>query len=573
MLPLLYRRTSAKFLVITAFALALTLVPVAPAAPQANGVLITQVTVKVFGDTVQLTVVGTGPLTYRTLQLSSPPRLVIDLPGALVGPAVPPLIDVERGGVARVRIGQFQDRPAIARVAVDMDNALPFTLATAAPAVLTAKFASRGQVAAALAPAAAPVSAVAAPPPPLPPVAQAPPPAPPPVPGPTPAATPGPGPAQAVPGRITLEFRNSELADVLSALAKACNMNIVTDASVKGTVTVRLVDLSCEESLRFILEANSLGFRRIGRNLIIMSADKLVPPPETPEAITYTIGFGVAKDVADAVRASVPGIRVTQDVRSNQIVVVGTQAQQEEVRKILAGLDIQLSQVVIEARVVDISIEDLNNLGLRWGLTGDPPTNIIQVVGDAAVNQIRVGVATFTIFGAITALIDQKKARVLSAPRVAVLDNNEAEVNLGEEIPIPATDASGRVTFTFKPVGVILKILPKINRDGYVTTKVSPEVSSVITLLQPGNIPRLSTRKATTTVTVRSGESIIIGGLISTQERINVVKVPLLGDIPLVGFLFRYTSVDRRDTEVIFIITPQILPGPGAPVPAATPRP
>ncbi|HET8678970.1 MAG TPA: secretin N-terminal domain-containing protein, partial [bacterium] len=319
--------------------------------------------------------------------------------------------------------------------------------------------------------------------------------------------------------------------------------------------------------------ANNLGFRRIGRNLIIMSADKLVPPPETPESIIYTIGFGTAKDVADAVRASVPGIRVTQDARSNQIVVVGTQAQQEEVRKILAGLDIQLLNVMIEVRVIDISIEDLQNLGLRWGLSGDPPTNVIQVLGDAAANQIRVGIANFTIFAAITALIDQKKARVLSAPRVAVLDNNEAEVNLGEEIPIPATDASGRVTFSFKPVGVILKILPKVNRDGLITTRVSPEVSSVITLLQPGNIPRLSTRKATTIVTVRNGESIILGGMISTQERIQVIKVPLLGDIPLIGLLFRYTSVDRRETEVIFIVTPQILPGPGAPTPAATPRP
>lgn len=568
MSPLLRRRTSTRLLAVLAVVVALSLVPVAPAAPQTGTVRISQVSVKVFGDTVQLTVVGTGPLTYRTLQLSSPPRLVIDLPGAMVGSAVPPLIDVERGGVARVRIGQFQERPAIARVAVDMDNALPFTLATVAPAVLTAKFASRGRVGSAPAP--GPV--LAAPAPPALPVAQAQPPAPPP-PVPAPAVPPAQA-TPAAPGRITMEFRTSELADVLSALAKACNINIVTDASVKGTVTVRLVDLSCEEALRFILEANNLGFRRIGRNLIIMSADRLVPPPETPEAITYTIGFGLAKDVADAVRASVPGIRVTQDARSNQIIVVGTQAQHEEVRKILAGLDIQLAQVMIEARVVDINNEDLNNLGLRWGLTGDPPTNIFQViVTGAPTNSVTAGLASSTIFGAITALIDQKKARVLSAPRVAVIDGQEAEVNLGEEIPIPATDASGRVTFTFKPVGVILKILPKVNRDGLITTRVTPEVSSVITLLQPGNIPRLSSRKATTTVTVRSGESIIIGGLISTQERINVIKIPLLGDIPLVGNLFRYTSVDRRDSEVIFIITPQILPGPGAPVPAATPRP
>lgn len=557
MSPLLRRRASAKLLTGLTVVLALALVPVAPASPQANGVRITQVTVKIFGDTVQLTVVGTGPLTYRTLQLSSPPRLVIDLPGAVVGSAVPPLIDVERGGVARVRVGQFQDKPPIARVAVDMENALPFTLATNTPTVLMAKFASRGQVAS--------IPVISAPLPPAP-IAQVPPPAPPPV---VPVAQTTP---PAAPGRITMEFRATELADVLSALAKVCNINIVTDASVKGQVTVRLIDLSCEEALRFILEANSLGFRRIGRNLIIMAAEKLAPPPETPEAITYNVGFGVAKDLADAIRASVPGIRITQDVRSNSLVVLGTQAQHEEVRKILASLDIQLMQVMIEARVVDIATDVLSNLGLRWGLTGDTPTNIYTIQGTFP-NTIQIGTGTFTINAALTALVNEGKARVLTAPRAVVLDGNEANVNLGEELPIPSTDASGRVTFSFKPVGVILKIIPKVNRDGFITTRVEPEVSSVIELLQPGNIPRLSTRKASTTVTVRSGDSIVIAGLISSQERQRTIKVPLLGDIPLIGLLFRYYTTDRRENEVIFVITPQILTPSGAPVPTPTPRP
>ncbi len=565
MSPLQHHRALAKLLPTgLAIVLVLALVPVAPAAPPASVVRVTQVSVKIFGDTVQLTVVGNGPLTYRTLQLSSPPRLVIDLPGAVVDPAIPPLMDVERGGVVRVRIGQFQERPPIVRIALDLETALPFTLATSSPSVLTAKFASRGKVA-------SPPSAPA--PPPLAPVAQAPPPA-----APLPVAPlPAVPVAQATPvagtGRITLEFRNTDLADVLTALAKVCNTNIVTDASVKGQVTVRLIDLSCDEALRFILEANNLGFRRIGRNLIIMAAEKLAPPPEVPEAVTYSVGFAVAKDVADAIRASVPGIRITSEARSNAIIVLGTQAQHEEVRKILAGLDVELTQVMIEARVVDISVEVLRNLGLRWGLTGDPATNVITIQGTFP-NQIVVGLGTFAINAALTALVSDGRARVLSAPRVAVLDGNEAEVNLGEEIPIPSTDASGRVTFSFKPVGVNLKITPKVNRDGLITTKVLPEVSSVIALLQPGNIPRLSTRKASTTVTVRSGESIVIGGLISTQERVTVVKVPLLGDIPIIGALFRTTSTERKENEVIFVVTPQIISGPGAaPTPAATPRP
>lgn len=568
MSPRLHRRASPRILTGLAIVLALALIPIAPATPQAPPVRITQVAVKVFGDTVQLAVVGTGALTYRTLQLSSPPRLVIDLPGAVLDRAVPPILDVDRGAVVRVRVGQFQDRPPVTRIAVDLTSAVSFTLATSSPGVLLAKFAGGGAVASAGAPGALRPAALPMAPAP---VAQAPPPPPPPaVPPPAPVVPPA-APSAVTPGRITLEFRNTELADVLTALAKVCNMNIVTDASVKGQVTVRLVDLTCEESLRFILEANNLGFRRIGRNLIIMAAEKLAPPPEAPEVITYPVGFGKAEDVAKAISAAIKGILVTHDARVNALVVVGTVAQHEEVRKVLVGLDIQLSQVMIETRVVDVSTSDLRSLGLDWGLTGIP---IVRIQGTFP-NQIVLGIGNFTINAALDALVTERKARVITAPRIMVVDGNEAQVNLGEEVPIPSIDSAGRLTFTFKPIGVILKILPKVNRDGMVTTKVEPEVSSVTEFLNTasGPVPRLATRKATTTVTVRSGDSIILAGLISAEERKRVLKVPLLGDIPVLGALFRATLTDRRETEVIFVVTPHIIPPQGAPAPAVTPRP
>lgn len=557
-------RASARLLTGLAVVLVLALVPVAPALTQTTPVRVTQVAVKIFGDTVQLSVVASGPVTYRTLQLSSPARLVIDLPGAVVDGAVPPLLEVDRGGVGRVRIGQFTDRPPVVRIAVDLMTALPFTLATTSPSVLVAKFASRGNVAAPVTSPAAPIAPPAQ-------VAQAPttqpvPPAAPAAPVPVAQATPVPA-----PGRITLEFRAAELADVLTALARVCNINIVTDASAKGQVTVRLIELTCDEALRFILDANNLGFRRIGRNLIIMAAEKLAPPPEAPETVMYPIGFGVAKDVADAIRASVPGVRVTPDARSNTVIVVGTVAQQEEVRKILAGLDIQLLSVMVEVRVVDVTKSVLDEYGLNWGLTSTctpPNCNLITITGQGPTvgapgtpNQIMVGIGPLNINAVLTAMVTAGRARVLSAPRVAVVDGNEANVNLGDEIPIPQTDASGRTTFTFKPVGVILRIIPKINRDGLITTRVEPEVSSVVRLITSvgAQVPQIASRKASTLVTVRSGESIVIAGMISAEERRTTIKVPLLGDIPLIGFLFRAETVDRRESEVIFVITPQIV--------------
>lgn len=597
MSPLRRNLLAPRLLTALAAVAALTLVPVAPAYSRADPPRITAVTVKTQGNALLLAVTATGPLTYRTMQLATPPRLVVDMPGAVVDNAVPPLINVNRGGLTRVRVAQFQVRPPIARVVVDMDSPVPYSISTVTPSTVVARFGGPGSAApvstapkAAAAPRATPrppAAGVAAKPPATGTAGSAqasPPPAPGVVAGPPPPApavvaqarpTPAAPQAQATPpgqARISLEFRNTELADVLTALAKVCNYNIVTDASVKGLVTVRLVDVTCDEALRFILDANNLGYRPIGRNLIIMSADKLAPPPEAPTSVTYSVGFAVAKDVAEAVTRSVPGIRVAPDARTNALVVVATAAQHMEVRRILASLDIQLTQVMIETRVVDVSMQELRSMGFDWGLTAVP---VIQVQG-VFPNQIAVGIATAEVLSRLSAMVTDRKARVISAPRVAVIDGNPATVNLGEEVPIPSIDAAGRRTYTFKPVGVILEILPKVNRDDLITTKVKPTVSAVIEFLQTadGPIPRLSSRTAESTMTIRAGESIVLAGLISAAERRTVIKVPLLGDIPVIGSLFRTTTTDRQETEVIFVVTPVILPSQGAPAaPSPTPRP
>lgn len=556
MSPRDYQRTSTKLLAGLAVLITLALVPVGAAAPQTRTLRIKEVAVKAYGDTLQIAVAASGPLTYKTFQVSTPPRLVIDIPGAIVDGSVPTVIEVAQGGIARIRVGQFQTRPAVARIAVDMTTLVPFTLATEAPGVLVAKFATKGNLVPAAAPvtpgaasASAPVVPVFPAQPPVQ-VAQA---------QPAQPAAPAAQPTQApLGGRVSFEFRNLEIGDVLSAVAKVCNLNIVTDASVKGSITVRLLDLSCDEAFRYILDANSLGFRRLGRNLIIMAAEKLAPPPEAPEAITYSVAFGTAKSISDAVRAAVPGIRVTSEDRVNAVVVMGTKAQHEEVRKLLTSLDVQLLNYSIEARVVDINRQDLLNMGLNWGLTGVPFINVTGTTNPFA--QVTVDVNT-NILALLDALVTNRRARVISAPRIGVLDGNEASVNLGEEIPIPSIDASGRLTFTFRPVGVNLRILPRANRDNLITVRLEPEVSTVREFLNTpsGPVPRLTTRKAQTTITVRSGQSIIIGGLIAAEERRTTLKVPILGDIPILGALFRTTTTDRLETEVIFVVTPQIL--------------
>ncbi|HEV8339438.1 MAG TPA: secretin and TonB N-terminal domain-containing protein [bacterium] len=543
------------FLILAA-ALIITGWPARPAA--AAQVLVTSVGVKVFPGVLQIAITGSGSLRFRTSTMSSPAhRLLIDIPGARLDGSVPAVQAVNKGSVLRVRAAQFETAPPVVRIVIDLSAPTSWTVTAVTPQVLAARLPIATTAAAkpvtAGAEAAANTTGRS--------VAQAPAPTPTPIP-----------PVNGGRVTITLELRNAELADALSALAKLCGFNIVTDASVKGTITLRLVDVTCDEALRFILDANNLGFRRVGRNLIIMAAEKLAPPPEAPEAVIYSIGFADVDKVRAAIAASVPGVRVAVDTRANVLIVFGTPAQQEQVQKILAALDIQIPQMVVETRVVDIGTNVLRDLGLNFGTTGGilgmPVGGVVTITGVFPSNfTIGVTGSWFPGFGVfLTALVREGKARVLSAPRVAVVDGNKASVNLGEEVPIPQVDANGRITFTFKPIGVVLEITPRLNKDNIITVAVAPEVSSVIEFLQTpaGPVPRIATRKANTTIQVRSGESIVIAGMISAQERVTTVKVPFLGDIPIIGSLFRRTTTDRSESEVIFIITPTVV-GAGGP--------
>ncbi|MDQ7849216.1 MAG: AMIN domain-containing protein [Armatimonadota bacterium] len=534
--------------------------PLWPAAVAAPAVRVTAIGVKVFPGVVQVAISGSGPLRFRASTMADPFRVLIDLPGARLAETVPAVLPVAQPPVLRVRAGQFQQ--GVVRVVIDLSAPTAYEVSSLAPSVLAARLMVPLPAAKPKPPAVAAAVPPAAPPPIAAPATTLPAPAL----SPVPATRVGNVAAQApsgAPGRITVDLRNAEIADVLSALAKLCGFNIVTDGSVKGAITVRLVDVTCDEALRFILDANNLAFRRVGNNLLVMAAEKLAPPPEVPEPVIYPLGFADAEKVRAAIAASVPGVRVAIDQRTNTLIVFGTTAQHEQVRKILAALDIQIPQVMVEVRVVDISTDVLRDLGLEWGLTGYQ----VNFTGVTATGGIP---ATLTISTAapvdlgvtLTALVRDRKARVLSAPRVAVIDGNKATVNLGEEIPVPQRDAQGNITFTFKPVGVNLEITPRVNRDGIITTVVAPEVSSVLTLLSTpaGPVPQIASRKASTTVQVKSGESIIIAGMISAQERETIIKVPLLGDIPVIGSLFRRTTTERTESEVIFVITPTLLP-------------
>ena len=553
-----HRRTSRHRIIQSLVLVALLAIPSLGTAPALAGPKrVTQITVKDFSSKLVIGIVSTGQILYHITEISAPPppRVAIDLLNAVVSDDLRTTTEVRKGNVLRVRVGQFQDNPAIALIVIDLARPVQVEIERAAPNILAVGVPVQPVTEAEAR------SASAAPVPVKPGVAVSPtsPPS-----GTGVVKTAQQPSAPQAPGTIRLlEFRNVALADVLSALAKLCRFNLVTDGSATGTITLRLVDVTCEEALRFVLEANNLAFRRLGRNIIVTSAEKLAPPPEVPETIAYRLAFGDVNQIRAAVAAAVPGIRIAVDPRTNSLLVTGTSAQQEEVLKVLGSLDVRIPQVVIQVHAVDISTRVLRDLGLFSSL-GE--TAFGRFFLDSANNRISFNLLdTPLMLFRLQALVSESKARILSAPRIATLDGNKASILLGEKVPIFTVTTQAGVTtttVTFVDVGVKLDVTPRVNTDGLITLSIKPEVSRVLEIVKGTGgqeAPRVGTRSADTTLTVKDGDTIVLGGLISQEERRSTIKVPLLGDIPIIGELFRSQRTTIDESEVIFLITPVIM--------------
>ena len=531
-------------LIVAAVLIALLAIPVLGTTPaQGATSRVTQVTVKEFAGKTVIGIVATGRILYHMSELAPPPhpRVIVDLLDAVLDPSARITVNVGKDQVLAVRTGQFQDSPPIARVVIDLARAIPVEIQQTSPNVLVVN------VPTAPASAKAPAQQTAA------------------VPTGTGVVRVAQQPGQPAPPDIIqlLEFRGTALSDVLAALAKLCAFNVVTDGSVQGTITLRLVSVTCEEALRFILEANNLAFRRLGKNIIVSSAEKLAPPPEVPETIAYRLSFGDPNQIRAALAAAVPGIRVAFDPRTNALLVTGTSLQHDEVRKVLATLDIRIPQVVVQVHAIDVNASVLRDMGFFGGLSDSA---FGGVVTDSAQTRISLSLFDATVFFfQLRALVTEQKARILSAPRITTLDGNKATILVGDKIPIFTVTTQAGVTTTtttFENVGVKLEVTPRVNTGNLITVNLKPEVSRVLEIVSgPGGAqaPRVGTRSVDTTLVVTDGQTIVMGGLISQEERKTTIKIPLLGDIPIIGELFRFTSTSTGESEVIFLITPQIV--------------
>jgi len=229
------------------------------------------------------------------------------------------------------------------------------------------------------------------------------------------------------------------------------------------------------------------------------------------------------------------------------------------------------TQVKLEAKIIEIDREKVRNIGITWGNLALAPGTF--AFGQSSINSIISqtnvlgSLGTYSDINAqLNALVKNGSAKILSQPSIITLSGSKANIMVGGEIPIPVGLDNGRVTIDWKEYGIKLEIEPEVNAEGLIQSKVNAEVSTLdwnsthrIKLGSGMEIPPIKSRKANSTIALTSGQTMAIAGLIASETARDVYKVPLLGDIPIIGKLFRSTSFTKGETELIILITPSIV--------------
>ncbi|MFC5521281.1 type IV pilus secretin PilQ [Polaromonas jejuensis] len=413
--------------------------------------------------------------------------------------------------------------------------------------------------------------------------------------------------------KLSLNFQNIEIRSLLQVIADFTNFNIVTSDTVTGSVTLRLKDVPWDQALDIILQAKGLGMRKAGNVLLIAPKDELAAKDkldlesrnaiQSLEAVrtqSFQINYAKAGDIAAQLTAGGSGPAsarllsnrgsVIAEPRTNQLFVTDIPSRLEQVQSLIGKLDVAVRQVLIEARIVEASDSFGKSLGVRLG--GQPfnrnnntqfggtysattaGTNAGEFLSLPAVGQNGFPAATFAVslFNAaktrflnleISAAEADGKGKIVSSPRIVTADQVKALIEQGTELPYQQATSSGATSIAFRKANLKLEVTPQITPEGNIILQVDVNKDSVGRATANGFA--IDTKHIQTQVLVENGGTVVIGGIFEQNDREDETKVPLLGDLPAVGYLFKTKTRTATKSELLVFITPKMLSN-GAPL-------
>ncbi len=394
------------------------------------------------------------------------------------------------------------------------------------------------------------------------------------------------------PESIMIDYSEADIQSVLRTLAAKAEMNLIMGDEVVGKVTVHLENVSYEDAMRLIVESKGFAFVKDKNVVRVKSRESLEVEPV--EVRVHTLNYAKAEDIKKTLLSmlSKQG-KVEIDVRSNTLLISDTPSSLAKLMPLVDTLDTQTPQVMIEAKFVETTKNPQKDLGINWKNTvlnhpvsfGGPPAPgaTAQTPGDFQFsknlrNPAGSWIPTSALLDAgqanavLSFLNQDTDTELLANPRIVTTDNQKASIAIAEQYPIPQfafSEQTGTFQisgFEYKDIGIILNVVPRINQNEYVTLEVTPEASSSTenATLNSGTgnsvqIPIIQTRTATTTVLIKSGNTLAIGGLMRVDVSDTYTKVPLMGDLPGLGPLFRSKSLSKTKRDLLIFLTPTIV--------------
>lgn len=366
--------------------------------------------------------------------------------------------------------------------------------------------------------------------------------------------------------RISMNIQNAEVKDVLTSLAATGGVNMIVDETVKGKISLSLYNTPLDEAIDMVVKARGLNYQKMADGTIVVA-----------EAKTLLAGFGavtvlplkyaIAAEAKKALAGVVADERLKVDESSNSLVHFGPPSEAALVRAAVEGLDIPYKQVTLEAQVLEVKKTASKDFGVEWSWAQGPMQS--GATGDENYENrgaIRFGRAPdgkpyeFRFQAKINALVAKGDAKVLAKPRISTITGKEAKILIGDKIPVQKeviVDGKSQVSIDYVDTGIRLVYTPIVSPDGMVRAHLLTEVSEPLPALGGTNY-QIRTRTAETDLRMADGETLVIGGLINSQNTRSRGKVPVLGDIPILGAFFKNSSNSNEETEIVVVLTARI---------------
>ena len=403
-----------------------------------------------------------------------------------------------------------------------------------------------------------------------------------------------------------LEAVDVDIRNLLTSIALANNLNIVINDEVQGNVSVKLSNINAQDMIKIIAENNNYTYQFKDNVIYISKGDKDINLYTVQinylelDKIAQTINLMLTGNLPDKIddkdKKTAINNKVMIDESENTISFYGTLKQYEQIKNFLQEQDKPQKQVSLEAKVTAIQKDAAKDLGVSWEWSKLPQSPEHEITYDTVkhtvINEdgskeeitdylpvdevtrkwnddenipgvIRFGKGVdgypyeFYYAAKIDALISDGKANILARPNITTIQGKEAVINIGSEVPVPTVSTTNSTTTTsikYREAGIILKCTPRVNEDGIITVKVHTEVSSPM-YVEDMKAYRFQKRSADTIVRLKDGQTMVIGGLIGSDEAKQMSKIPFLGDIPILGNLFKHIQKSKSDTEVMIFLT------------------